>query len=229
MYYPSHPFRTPRSSDRSSIPAWVHHPAASAGRSRSMLWFPGLLDAAWPWRHKSVQIWMLQLRSNQIGCQQARPGLILFYKLGASGSCRARVELKVWGVKEHPQWEDEEQRAAAECEGGVEWDEKDCWLKRARPNGWVDRADTDWVKNRVALFCFPPSLMAGLQPSAVTTTVSTSSLSGSPPASIFLTTDNHPTAHDQHLPTEPSTTGLWSGRSARPSSAQSKSVSHLGS
>lgn len=121
-----------------------------------MLWFQGLLDAAWPWRHKSVRIWMLQLRWNQIDCQQARPGEIPFTNWGVSGSCRARVELKVWGVKERPQWEDEEQRAAEECEGGVEWDEKDCWLKRARPNGWVDRAYTDWVKNRVALFCPPP-------------------------------------------------------------------------
>lgn len=86
-----------------------------------------------------------------------------FFKLGVSGNCGARVEVKVWGVKEHPQWEDEEQRVAEECEGGVEWDENDCWLKRARPNGWVDRTYTDWVKNRVALFCFSPQLVCGSQ------------------------------------------------------------------
>lgn len=110
-----------------------------------------------------------EIKSNRLSASQAQWNP--FYKLGVSGNCRARVELKVWGVKEHQQWEDEEQRAAEECEGGVEWDEKDCWLKRARPNGWVDRACTDWVKNRVALFCFPPSLIAGLKPSAVTTSV----------------------------------------------------------
>lgn len=151
----------------------------------------------------------VKIKSNRLSSSQARWNP--FYKLGVSGNCRARVELKVWGVKEHPQWEDEEQRAAEECEGGVEWDEKDCWLKRARPNGWVDRAYTDWVKSRVALFCFPPSLIVGLNPSAVTTSASTSSRIGSPPASIFLAMDDRPTAHHQHLPTASSTAWTTQG------------------
>lgn len=48
--------------------------------------------------------------------------------------------------KTSTQWEDGAQSAAKQCEGGVEWDEKDCWLKTTRPNGWVDQWYSEWAK-----------------------------------------------------------------------------------
>lgn len=65
---------------------------------------------------------------------------------GHCGNCWARAEVKNWESKEHPQRNEEEQSATEQCEGGVEWDEKDCWLKTARPNGWVDQGYSERVK-----------------------------------------------------------------------------------
>lgn len=62
-------------------------------------------------------------------------------------------ELK-WGTEDWKNLHSEriENTAAKQCEGGVEWDEKDCWLKTARPNGWVDQGYSEELKHVFSSF-----------------------------------------------------------------------------